>query len=139
MKCKNCPWDCATSLDIFQEKMSMLMDGLKFVQHTSTTCLSAGLKFNANKCYFAHPELEYLGYIINCNGIKPSHKKVEAIQNIAEPKTCKQLHGFIGLVNYNHDMWIRQSHVLAPRTSPGNEPTLTGRHFHEAKKIIAHV
>jgi hypothetical protein len=53
------------------------------------------------------PELEYLGYVINCDGMKPSRKKVKAIQNIAEPKTQKQLCGFIGLVNYYCDMWIQ--------------------------------
>jgi hypothetical protein len=74
----------------------------------------AGLKVNAKKSFFVHPELEYLGYVINRDGMKPSRKKVEAIQNIAEPKTRKQLRGFIGFVNYYRDMWIRRSHVLAP-------------------------
>ena len=32
-------------------------------------------------------------------------KKVEAIMNIATPKTRKQLRSFIGMVNYYRDMW----------------------------------
>ena len=39
---------------------------------------------------------------------------MEAIRNIASPKTRKQLRSFIGLINYYCDAWIRQSDVLAP-------------------------
>ena len=43
--------------------------------------------------------------------------KVEAIMNMAKPRTCRELRGFIGVVNYYRDMWIKRSHVLAPLTS----------------------
>ena len=43
----------------------------------------AGLRINANKSFFARPELEYLGYWITRRGIQPIAKKVQAIQNIA--------------------------------------------------------
>jgi hypothetical protein len=39
-----------------------------------------------NECYTA-AELEYLGYWITQNGVKPLSKKVEAITNLAPPKT----------------------------------------------------
>jgi hypothetical protein len=44
-------------------------------------------------------------------------KKVDAMMQLFEPKTCKHLRGFIGMVNYYHDMWRHHSHVLAPLTS----------------------
>ena len=97
------------SPDIFQEKMSTLMSDLEFVRTyiddllvtTMSTwedhleCLelvfqrltNAGLKVNAKKSFFGRPELEYLGYWISRQGIQPIAKKVEAIQNIAAPKT----------------------------------------------------
>jgi hypothetical protein len=76
--------------------------------------------------------------------MKPSRKKVKAIQNIAEPKTQKQLCGFIGLVNYYHNMWIRQSHVLAPlsklcsKNVPWKWTEAHRKAFNKAKKIVAH-
>jgi len=32
------------------------------------------------------------------------------------PKNCKQLRGFIGAINYNRDMWLHRSHIMAPLT-----------------------
>jgi len=124
------------SPDIFQEKMSELMDGLAFV-HTcidDLLCLTcrtfsdhleklelvlrrlqrAGLKVKITKSFFARSQLECLGYWITRNRIKPVYDKVKAIMKIAEPKNRKELRSFIGVVNYYRDMWIRQSHVLAP-------------------------
>ncbi len=31
------------------------------------------------------------------------------------PKNVKQLHGFIGMVNYYHDMWPHWAHILAKK------------------------
>ena len=47
-------------------------------------------------------------------GVRPTMKKVEAIKNIATPKTRKQLRSFIGMVNYYRDMWPKRAHLLAP-------------------------
>ena len=41
-------------------------------------------------------------------------KKVKAIQAIKTPKTCKQLRGFIGMINFYRDMWKQQASLLAP-------------------------
>ena len=130
------PMGLCNSPDIFQEKMSTLMQDLEFVRAYIDDLLAitsgsfddhlekldvvlaklreAGLKVNATKSFFARPELEYLGYWITRNGIRPTSKKINAISNIAPPKTKKELRSFIGMVNYYRDMWIRRSHVLAP-------------------------
>jgi RNase H-like domain found in reverse transcriptase/Reverse transcriptase (RNA-dependent DNA polymerase) len=76
-------------------------------------CLSeAGLKINAVKSFFGRTNLEYLGYHISREGMRPSQKKVEAILQIKPPTRC-----FIGMVNYYHDMWPLRSHLLAPLSS----------------------
>ena len=74
----------------------------------------AGLKVNARKSFFAQDSLEYLGFWVSREGIKPLTKKVEAILNIAPPKNRRALRGFIGLVNFYRDMWIRRADVLTP-------------------------
>ncbi len=130
------PMGLSNSPDLFQEKMSELMADLEYVRvylddlltltsgtfedhlekldEVFTRLRKAGLKINAKKSFFARSELEYLGYWISREGIQPLTNKVEAIQRLAPPKTKRQLRGFIGLVNFYRDMWIRRSHVLAP-------------------------
>ena len=133
------PMGLCNSPDIFQEKMGELFAGVEFARAyiddllvLSTSTLQdhlekleqvlkrlqdAGLKVNASKSFFAREELEYLGYWITQEGIKPLSKKVEAINNIAPPTTRKQVRTFIGMVNYYRDMWIRRSETLAPLTA----------------------
>ena len=61
------------------------------LEQVLTRLQQAGLNINAVKSFFARTELEYLGYNISREGLHPSQKKVEAILQIAAPKTCKQL------------------------------------------------
>ena len=72
-------------------------DHLDKLEQVLTRLAEAGLKVNVSKSHFCHHELEYLGYLINREGVRPSMKKVEAIRNIAPPKTRKQVRSFIGM------------------------------------------
>ena len=132
------PMGLCNSPDIFQEKISTLMDGLEYVRAyiDDLLCITkgswrdhlekleevlkrvsrAGLKVNAKKSFFGRNELEYLGYWITRTGIMPIAKKVEAILRIDPPKNVKQVRRFVGMVNFYRDMWIRRSDVLAPLT-----------------------
>jgi len=159
------PMGLCNSPDIFQEKMSELMDGLAFVRTyiDDLLCLTrgtfsdhlerlelvqrrlqrAGLKVNITKSFFARSQLEYLGYWITHHGIKPMYDKVKAIMKIAEPKNRKEVWSFIGVVHYYCDMWIRRSHVLAPLAALTSKTTKWKwepqhqKAFAMAKKVIA--
>ena len=159
------PMGLCNSPDIFQEKMSELFDGLEFVRTYIDDLLiltkgtfedhleklnrvlyrlqQARLKVNGNKSFFGKAELEYLGYWITRNGIKPLPGKVKAILAIDAPKNRKELRSFIGIVNYYQDMWIKRSHVLTPlatlmsKTTKWNWGPQQEKAFQTAKKIIA--
>ena len=88
--------------------MANLSIRLKHLEIVFTRLAEAGLKVNATKSSFCCDELEYLGYLINRKGVRPTMKKVEAITKIATPTTRKQLRRFIGLVNYYRDMWSKR-------------------------------
>jgi hypothetical protein len=70
-------------------------------------------------------------------------KKADAMMHLEEPKTRKQLRGFVGMVNHRRDMWKCRSHALAPLTSltSVNIPWKWGEEqskaFLEAKKILS--
>ena len=72
----------------------------------------------------------------------PISKKVEAIQALAVPKTCKQLRQFIGMINFYRDMWQKCSELLAPltaltsKTSHMTRKTSTKRFFDAIKRVI---
>ncbi len=66
---------------------------------------------------FCTLEIEYLGYILTREGIKPQSNKVQAILAIQPPKNVKELIHFLGMVQYYRDLWARRSKMLAPLTS----------------------
>ena len=132
------PMGLCNSPDIFQEKMSDLMQALHYVRtylddlliisngtfedHLSkldvilTRLKEAKLRCKATKCSFAMPEIEYLGYILSREGIKPQPEKVSAILALMPPKIVKELRRFLGMVQYYRDLWERRSHLIAPLT-----------------------
>ena len=75
---------------------------------------NAGLKVNVAKSFFCTHEIEYLGYILTRGGIKPQHKKVQAILALNPPNNVKELRHFLGMVQYYRDMWAKRSEMLAP-------------------------
>jgi Reverse transcriptase (RNA-dependent DNA polymerase) len=71
-------------------------DHLEKLERVLYRLRQAGLKINGNKSFFAKTELEYLGYWITRDGIKPLPDKVKAILAIDTPKNRKELRSFIG-------------------------------------------
>jgi hypothetical protein len=81
-----------------------------------TRLRDAGLKINAAKSLFCAHEIEYLGYILTREGIKPQPKKVQATLALNPPNNVKELRHFLRMVQYYRDMWARRSEILAPLT-----------------------
>ncbi len=125
----------ACSPDIFQAKMSELMATLHVIQTNldGLLCFSkdslddhlaklqrvfirlwyAGLKVNAYKSCFVAMETEYLGYILSRDSIKPQPKKAQALLALTPPQNVKQLHRFLGMIQYYRDIRARGSEILA--------------------------
>ena len=59
-----------------------------------------GLRLQCNKCYFFQPSVEFLGHVIDAEGVHTSTKKVKAITDARAPKNVTELRAFLGLVNY---------------------------------------
>ena len=82
------------------------------------------LRLNPSKCQFGQPELEFLGYLINSEGLKPTPEKVQVISNFLKPTTVVELRRFLGLVNF-----YRRS---LPHVAQTQEPLL--KYIHNSKK-----
>ena len=59
-----------------------------------------GLKISLEKCEFFRDSLEFLGFFITKDGIKPTKKKIEAITSFPEPTESKSLRRFLGVINF---------------------------------------
>jgi hypothetical protein len=78
---------------------------------------NTGLKVNAAKLTFCALEIEYLGYLLTREGIKPQSNKVQAILAIKLPTGVRQLRHFLGMLQYYRDLWARRSNILTLLTS----------------------
>ncbi len=136
---KQSPVGIAGSPEIFQGKISELMESLEYVRAylDDLLCISklsledhlekqeevlrrlcnAGLKVNAAKSTFCALEIEYLGYVLTRDRIKPQSNKVQAILAIKPTTGVKHFRHFSGMVQYYRDLWARRSNMLAPLTS----------------------
>ena len=89
-------------------------------------------------------EIDYLGYLVTPDGVKPNPKKIKAIQALERPTTVTEVRRLIRMVQYYRDLWPRRSHILHPFTaiSSGKKgtkikwtPELEDS-FHEIKKMV---
>ena len=74
----------------------------------------AGLKCNANKCSFGAKGVEYLGYLLTRDGIRPVPAKIKSILALSPPKNVRQVRRLLGMIQYYRDLWGKWSHILAP-------------------------
>ena len=119
----------------YEDHMAKLLQVLKRLKLKN-------LQVNALKSYWAVKKVEYLGFILTLEGVRPQPKKVMAIINMQAPKTKRQLRWFIGLVNYYHFMWKKRSHIMQPLTELTSSKTkfewkdCHQKAFEEIKQIV---
>lgn len=58
------------------------------------------LKFRLDKCSFLYSCIEYLGYIIDEVGVRPSPRNIDSVKNYPVPTNQKQVRQFLGLASY---------------------------------------
>ena len=59
-----------------------------------------GATVNKEKCVFFADQIKYVGFVIDKNGIRVDHDKVQAIVELPEPTYLKQLQSFLAGINY---------------------------------------
>ena len=71
-------------------------DHLLKLQEVLDRLLKANLRVNATKFSFAKDEVEYLGYILTLEGIKPQPGKIQAVLALLPLESVKDLRIFLG-------------------------------------------
>jgi len=73
-----------------------------------------GLIVHPDKCLFGADEVEFLGYVVSGDGIRPPLEKVDAINKFPRPTTIKGVQEFLGMINYYHRFVPHASATLSP-------------------------
>ena len=60
-------------------------DHLRNLREVLEALKEAGLTLKMKKCSFMMPEVEYCGYLVSKDGVKPMEKNVEAVMNAPAP------------------------------------------------------
>ena len=130
------PFGLCCAPAIFQELMSIVLQGLghfataylddiliysetleQHMLHLETVferLRQHGLKLKLKKCSFLQLETQYLGFIINGNGISPDPKKVEAIRSLPTPTCVREVRSFIGMCSYYRRFIPNFSEIAEP-------------------------
>ena len=75
---------------------------------------SAGVTLKQLKCIFLAPSAEYLGHIIDKDGLHPAPENVRAIQDAPEPRNLSELKSFLGLIKYYCKFMSNLAMFLSP-------------------------
>ena len=101
-----------------------------------------GLRCKLEKCSFAQPSVEYLGYTLSSEGIAKGHK-VEAILKMPPPINVSEIRSFLGSVQF-YGKWIPNMSTLAAplnlllkKDSPWKWGAEQQRAFQKLKEVLS--
>lgn len=77
-----------------------LNEHLDILRRTFEIAATNGLKFRLDKCFFLRSVIDYLGYTVSQEGIKPNPENVESVRNYPIPTNPKAVQRFLGLASY---------------------------------------
>ena len=94
----------STSPEEHQQHLRLVLDRLS--QH--------GIVINPSKCVFGASQLQFLGHLVDSQGIRPLEEKVNVIRQFPQPNSRRKLREFLGLVNFYRRFLPKGAHILQP-------------------------
>ena len=98
--------------DILVVKKGSFQEHLEQLEEIFCCCQKANIKLNAEKYRFGLNEIDYLGYIVTPEGVKPNPKKIQVTQAMERPTTVTEVRRLIGMVQNYRDLWPKIAHIL---------------------------
>ena len=75
-------------------------DHLKDLESVFCKLAEANVSIKLSKCVFAASEVEYLGFLLSEEGIRPQCKLTDAIVNFGTPRNKKEVKRFLGMAGF---------------------------------------
>ena len=103
---------------------------------------AAGFRAKPHKCKFMVPHIEFLGHLVDANGIRPLPEKICAIQQAPTPTNLTELKSYLGLISYYGKFLPNLSTRLAPlykllsKKVPWRWTPETERAFQQSKEML---
>lgn len=73
-----------------------------------------GLRVRQSKCEFFQSSVEYLGHVIDSEGLHKAPSKIKAIREASTPQNVSHLRSYLGLLNYYAKFIQNLSSLLRP-------------------------
>ena len=89
-------------------------DHLKKIDTVLNRLNGAGLKVHIKKSTFGAPSVDYLGYVITRDGLRPQQKRIKVILDLVVPRNVREVRRILGIIGYYRDLWPERSRTLAP-------------------------
>jgi len=91
---------CMVYLDDILIFTKTFEEHLEVIKEVFDRLAQANLKVKLQKCEFARTECNYLGHVLNSQGIAPLPDKVTAVKDMPYPECTQQVETFLGKVGY---------------------------------------
>lgn len=89
-----------------------LQDGLERLEVVLEVLQNANLTLKLQKCCFFSKTVDYLGFEVSGNGIRPGSRKVDAVVNFPTPADVHNVRQFIGLCSFFR-RFVRSFSIIA--------------------------
>ncbi|GJV39807.1 putative reverse transcriptase domain-containing protein, partial [Tanacetum coccineum] len=112
-------WVCKPYLDKFVIVFidDILVYSKSKDEHEVHLRLKEELYAKFSKCEFWLQEVQFLGHVVNQNGIHIDPSKIEMVKNWKAPTTPSEIQSFLGLVGYYRRFIVNFSKIAKPLTS----------------------
>ena len=107
-------------IDAFQDNVALFTNTIEehflLLQAVFDELERFNMSLRTDKCEFLLEEMEFLGYIVSGNSVKPSSGNLEKVNLFPVPTTRKKLLRFLGMTNFNRRFIDKYAEVTRPLT-----------------------
>ncbi|KAG5875773.1 hypothetical protein JTB14_022482 [Gonioctena quinquepunctata] len=90
---------------------------LQILEEAFRRLREANLTVSVDKCQFFRPEMRYLGYVVNRNGLHVDPDKVKAMLDIPSPTNVSEVRRIVGTFSWYRRFVESFSSIIAPITA----------------------